>query len=442
MGQGIPLSKGTYIEAGLPNDAKYFNDTVPYASVAEVNSVIPLTDRHQGLVVNIAGVEYWYKDGTADNQLIVKESGGGSDNNYTNAEKQKVANGVAHRANNDIHTTALEKAKTNAKKFGKYIANEKLTAITGVDYLRFHNGNAYLFIGAFDEEGNTSYTTTDLQSELTEDPPRWEALISTFPPVEFASVTPTSVQPLSTRNIQVFGSNLTTYTTGRFCETGSTVTSPKITINSYTFVSQNEMIVNITSNSSTLEDFDFYINNGTEVKLSETFSIADGLIIIPESFGYEFSPRNESNIDYDLGKLSISDASKDGYTGYFNAVIPSTSDFTLKFKISDNPPPTTGTSAFVVAFAPNTGTQSYTTNSEYQIYVNTGQMSINVFSIVADSIALNDLLEFRRVGNDMLFYKNGTFVTSDDDIDISKTWNVFMYLWKVVFVKDIELTIL
>lgn len=442
MGAGIPLSKGTYIEAGLPNDAKYFNDTVPYANVAEVNSVIPVADRHQGLVVNVAGVEYWYKDGTANNQLIVKESGGGSDNNYSNTEKQKVADGVAHRANSDVHITPLEKFKTNAKKFGKYVENEKLTSITGVDYLRFHNGNAYLYVGAFDEEINTSFTTTNILTELTEDPPRWEAMISTFPPVEFATITPTSIQPLATRNIQVFGSNLTTYTTARFTEFGSTVTSSKITINSYTFVSQNELIINITANSSVLEDFDLYINNGTEVKLGETFSIANGLVVIPEAFGYEFSPRNEANIDYSLGKLSISDASKDGYTGYFNAVISPTSDFTLKFKISDNPPPTTGTSAFVTAFAPNTGTQSYTNNSEYQIYVNTGQMSINVFSTVANSIALNDLLEFRRVGNDMLFYKNGVFISSDDDIDISQNWNVFMYLWKVVFIKDIELTIL
>lgn len=73
MGAGIPLSKGIYIEAGQPADAKYFKDTVPYATVGEVNATIPLLERNQGLTVNVAGVEYWYKEGTADGQLVIKQ---------------------------------------------------------------------------------------------------------------------------------------------------------------------------------------------------------------------------------------------------------------------------------------------------------------------------------------------------------------------------------
>ena len=57
-------------------DAKYLNDGTPYNSVAEVNSLITEGIRHTGLTVNILGVEYWYKEGVTDPDLIIKSSDG------------------------------------------------------------------------------------------------------------------------------------------------------------------------------------------------------------------------------------------------------------------------------------------------------------------------------------------------------------------------------
>lgn len=73
MGAGIPLSKGTYIESQNPNDAKYFNDTQPWTSVAEVLAGIPIGERHIGLTVNIDKVEYWFKEGIADADLVLNQ---------------------------------------------------------------------------------------------------------------------------------------------------------------------------------------------------------------------------------------------------------------------------------------------------------------------------------------------------------------------------------
>jgi hypothetical protein len=73
MGVGIPLSKGTYIESQNPNDAKYFNDTQPWASVAEVLAGIPIGERHIGLPVNIDKVEYKFKEGIEDADLVLKD---------------------------------------------------------------------------------------------------------------------------------------------------------------------------------------------------------------------------------------------------------------------------------------------------------------------------------------------------------------------------------
>lgn len=55
----------------------------PYASVNEANSLINGAYRYKGLtvLVNVGGIstEYWYRDGVADNDLIVKSAGGGTD---------------------------------------------------------------------------------------------------------------------------------------------------------------------------------------------------------------------------------------------------------------------------------------------------------------------------------------------------------------------------
>lgn len=75
---GIDQYNPIRIHNGHPLDAWYLNGKVPYTSVAEVLSLIPLADRSVGLTVLINTDEYWFKGGTADDQLIFKSSG--SDN--------------------------------------------------------------------------------------------------------------------------------------------------------------------------------------------------------------------------------------------------------------------------------------------------------------------------------------------------------------------------
>ena len=70
----INLSDNIKISANLPIDSRYFNNLVPYVSVSEVNSIIPVGERHVGLTVNIDSVEYWYETGTSDVDLVMKKS--------------------------------------------------------------------------------------------------------------------------------------------------------------------------------------------------------------------------------------------------------------------------------------------------------------------------------------------------------------------------------
>lgn len=58
-----------------PLDFYYYNNAgAPYTNTAQVISQISSSVRYQGMTVNVAGVEYHFKDGIADGQLVVKTS--------------------------------------------------------------------------------------------------------------------------------------------------------------------------------------------------------------------------------------------------------------------------------------------------------------------------------------------------------------------------------
>ena len=72
MPTGIEVSAGIVVGANKPVEAKYG----PYASTAAALSDIGSTLRYKGLTVGIESggsiTEYWFKNGTADSDFIVK----------------------------------------------------------------------------------------------------------------------------------------------------------------------------------------------------------------------------------------------------------------------------------------------------------------------------------------------------------------------------------
>lgn len=77
MNPSVQLTPGILIVNPYPLDFKYFNSVTqtPYTDVAEVLTQVTSGYRHQGLTVNIAGVEYWFKEGVADANLVLKIPG-------------------------------------------------------------------------------------------------------------------------------------------------------------------------------------------------------------------------------------------------------------------------------------------------------------------------------------------------------------------------------
>lgn len=59
---GTPIAIGFFPGSQSPVDERYLNDGVSYASTSAVLANIPLISRHPYLIVNIAGVLYWFSD--------------------------------------------------------------------------------------------------------------------------------------------------------------------------------------------------------------------------------------------------------------------------------------------------------------------------------------------------------------------------------------------
>jgi len=77
----IILNDNIRVNAPKPQEDKRMNNGVPYTDVAQANSLLnPVVDRYESLEVVIGTPSnwsiYWYKNGVADTDLILKEEGG------------------------------------------------------------------------------------------------------------------------------------------------------------------------------------------------------------------------------------------------------------------------------------------------------------------------------------------------------------------------------
>ena len=97
----IQLNDNIKVNAGKPVEAKYLNGLVPYVNVSEVNTIIPIAERFKGLTVNIDGVEYWYKDGVSDLDLIEKANASVS-SNVRDVENYLTTTGITATTSSDF----------------------------------------------------------------------------------------------------------------------------------------------------------------------------------------------------------------------------------------------------------------------------------------------------------------------------------------------------
>ncbi|MFD2568737.1 hypothetical protein [Pseudotenacibaculum haliotis] len=347
-------------------------------------------------------------------------------NAFTDAEKQQVADGALHRADNNSHVSSAEKTKWN-NPLKQYEANEVLSADMGDTY-RIFNGSLYKYIGDF--PNTNTYTTSDLNAELAEDPARWMDVLSTFPPVEFSVLSPRAIAPNTTRFIQVDAANIKIGTTLDF--------GPDINVLSYQYLSDKKMLVEIQSNGNYGDVFP-KINNGKEVTLSEQFSISDGDIYVPNTLDTDWMlPHNE--LIYDVGSWE-SQVSGGKYVGYFSE-IPTDRDFTLSMRIHQTADPA---SQMYFGFKTDPTSAHPNSNSDYtfRLYPNTDSFTNpGVLSWTPGSFFEIKRIEIPNTNSATLeFYVDGV-LGSYTTVNITGNWHPFFYTYTSNKVSELELKIL
>ena len=171
----INLADNIRVGQQKPIDDKYFNGLSPYTNVAQAKSLILSAVRHRGLTVNVAGVEWWWKDGILDAQLVVKTVDLSGYVPFTGSTTNVVLGG-------QLTTPQINFASSYINGNGEVI---NLSATGGVNPthaffdkgLRFYNGAAYVDIKSDNITGNQSIQvpnasgtlalTTDCQAPLS-----------------------------------------------------------------------------------------------------------------------------------------------------------------------------------------------------------------------------------------------------------------------------------
>ena len=155
----IILGDNIQINGPLAVDSRYLNDLVPYTSVSGANSTIVSGVRYIGLTVNVGGVEYWYKDGIGDGDLVIKTMGGtGTLTGATNGiiltnSGTTVALGGSLISDTTIDASGNSFNLTNIKEFQ---VSSGLSTIFGID----NTGLIFSFSGGsigFEDNGGLKY---------------------------------------------------------------------------------------------------------------------------------------------------------------------------------------------------------------------------------------------------------------------------------------------
>jgi hypothetical protein len=71
--ENIKLAAPASLDRRYLSDRTLLGSPLPYSATTEVLSTIILSERYTGLTVNVLGVEYWFKDGVSNSNLIEKK---------------------------------------------------------------------------------------------------------------------------------------------------------------------------------------------------------------------------------------------------------------------------------------------------------------------------------------------------------------------------------
>ena len=322
-----------------------------------------------------------------------------------------------------------------ARNIGSNLKNwEAETLSPGMDAIfRIFDGTIFEYIGDFPT--SNTFVTADLKAESEQSPARWKEAISSFPAVEFANLTPRSIQPNTIKFIQL---------DGEYIKKGTTVDlGTGFDILSYTYESSNRMLIEVQSIGSLGYESFPIINNGREAILSEKITISDGELFIPDSTGSPWTSKN-SNLIYTVGGIENIFGSGSTNPGTFTDGIQISEDCTLEFSIIEK----TGTQHMHFGFGNSTGSseildayfRSYTSGLTFGRNSTSGGYSLTT-PFAGSTVKLKRIKQTANTCN-IEMYQNDILIETFLGISVTEVWYPFIAVWEIGKVENIELTIL
>lgn len=119
-------------------DAYYSNDGIPYVDETTAVAAVPAGVRYLGLTVNIAGVEWWWKNGLLDGDLIVKSSGSDAHHQHSQQTASAAWN-IAHNLGKNPSVTVTNSADVEVIGDIEYVDLNNLT----ITFTSAFSGKAY-----------------------------------------------------------------------------------------------------------------------------------------------------------------------------------------------------------------------------------------------------------------------------------------------------------
>ena len=418
-------SQSEYAE--LIDALRHMDEKLPIADVESLQASLDSKATLSGLI-NHVNDNSLHNGSMSGADIKTAYEGEANTNAFTDTEKQQVADGVTHRADTNSHVSSVDKTKWN-NQLSIYTVGEVLTPEMG-NIFRIYNGGLYQYVGDFPIPG--TFTTSDFMTEITEVPTRWQDVLSTFPPVEHAKLSPRSIAPNTTRHIQLDASNI---------KMGTTIDlGADITILSYQYLSNERMLVQIQSNGNYGDVFP-KINNGKEMTMVEAFSISDGDVYVPGSVSTPWMmPHND--IQYSVGSW---DAQITGgkYVGYFSE-IPTDTDFVWSMRINAT---TDSASQMYFGFKTdpaNTGPASAIEGVSLRLYTNN-----NTFTSPGSAIDWTPgaFFEVKRTKLNastakMEYFVDGVLEHTIPSTSVTGSWFPYFYTYTINHISEMELKII
>ena len=232
--------------------------------------------------------------------------------------------------------------------------------------------------------------------------------LSVYPAPSLEYITPVSLLPSATQELEIYGS---------FFTPNTIVSIEGQTVNSVEFVNSSKLILSVTT-GATEDEFDITISNGTSVTFLNALIVNLGDVFVPTESDWTGVSANADVSETGNFKVTISDVDQNAT---WTPPIDNTKDWTVRFKFKNSPLSTSENMYFDFV-------DDVTSSKKISIrWINTLYLYLNGSSSFSlnQTININQIVEVTKIGSTITIYWNGVpKYTATPAVTFSNNWRI------------------